>query len=334
MGVAGGGVDLGRRCARRDDRLLDPPAAALAIGERCRARRIPLVVGTTGLDAGQRRELEASAADIPVLISPNMSRAVNVLMKLVGEAARVLGASADVEIVERHHRTKKDAPSGTALRLGEMAGRGLSASRLIAGVPGPVGVRQPGEIGIHALRVADCPGEHQVVFSLMGETLELSHRALNRDGFAGGAGGRTIPRRQDAGTVHHGGCPGLTSGEGIRSGGVVMAGCERGYICAGAAVVEVEEIHDSGLYLRFVLGEVRFDQLDRLPERHIRCDPTLSQFIVAEGFDPVVAEGPFAKAGLDPRFVADEEQRVTRGFAKLQDLSTSDVLIWDYPIRD
>ena len=112
-----------------------------------------------------------------------------------------------------------------------------------------------------------------------------------------------------------------------------MAGCERGYICAVCGQ-EVEEIRDSGLYLRFVLGEVRFDQLDRMPERHIRCDLTLAQFIVAEGFEPVMAEGPFAKAGLDPRFVADEERRVTRGFARLQDLSTSEVPIWDYPIRD
>ena len=106
-----------------------------------------------------------------------MSRAVNLLMKLVGEAARVLGSSADIEIIERHHRTKKDAPSGTAVRLGEMAGRGLAAGRLVPGLPGQAGVRQPGEIGIHALRVADCPGEHTVVFALMGETLELSHRA-------------------------------------------------------------------------------------------------------------------------------------------------------------
>ena len=163
------------------------PAAAAAVGTWCREHRVPLIVGTTGLEEGQRRDLEAASADTAVLISPNTSRAVNLLMKLVGEAARVLGPAADIEIVERHHRTKKDAPSGTALRLGEMAGRGLAAGRLIPGLPGQAGVRRPGEIGIHALRVADCPGEHLVVFSLMGETLELGHRALNRDGFARGA---------------------------------------------------------------------------------------------------------------------------------------------------
>jgi 4-hydroxy-tetrahydrodipicolinate reductase len=163
------------------------PAAALAIAGWCRTRRVPLVVGTTGFNPEQGRALEDAAREIAILISPNMSRAVNLLMKLVGEAARVLGSAADVEIIERHHRTKKDAPSGTALRLGEVAGRGLAASRLIPGLPEQAGVRQPGEIGIHALRVADCPGEHLVVFSLMGETLELGHRALNRDGFARGA---------------------------------------------------------------------------------------------------------------------------------------------------
>jgi 4-hydroxy-tetrahydrodipicolinate reductase len=162
-------------------------AAALAVGAWCRGRGVPLVVGTTGFEDSQRAELERASDEIPLLIAPNMSRAVNLLMKLVGEAARVLGRSADIEVIERHHRTKKDAPSGTAIRLGEVAGRGLAASRLIPGLPGQAGVRQPGEIGIHALRVADCPGEHLVVFSLMGETIELGHRALNRDGFARGA---------------------------------------------------------------------------------------------------------------------------------------------------
>jgi 4-hydroxy-tetrahydrodipicolinate reductase len=164
------------------------PGAAMAIARWCRQRRVPLVVGTTGFDSDQRRELDDAAREIAILVSPNMSRAVNLLMKLVGEASRVLGPGADIEIVERHHRTKKDAPSGTALRLGEVAERGRAASRLIPAGPGPAGgVRQPGEIGIHALRVADCPGEHLVVFSMMGETLELGHRALNRDGFARGA---------------------------------------------------------------------------------------------------------------------------------------------------
>ena len=110
-----------------------------------------------------------------------MSRAVNLLMRLVREAARALGEQADIAIIERHHRTKKDAPSGTALRLAEFARQGLSSSAS-ARSPGST----PAEISMHSLRVADSPGEHTVVFAVPGETIELSHRALNRDGFARG----------------------------------------------------------------------------------------------------------------------------------------------------
>ena len=112
-----------------------------------------------------------------LLVSPNTSRAVNLLMRLVGEAARALGDSADIEIVERHHRLKKDAPSGTALRLAEVAGRGHRVGPLAHGRHGLIGERPRGEIGVHALRTGDNPGEHTVVFGLMGECLELSHRA-------------------------------------------------------------------------------------------------------------------------------------------------------------
>jgi hypothetical protein len=111
-----------------------------------------------------------------------------------------------------------------------------------------------------------------------------------------------------------------------------MAACERGYLCAVCGE-EVEAIHQSDLYLRYVLGEVKAEQLGRLPERHIRCDPALAQFIIAEGFDPVVvADGPFAKATLDPRFVAEEERRVTGGYLRLRELTTQEVSIWDYPL--
>jgi 4-hydroxy-tetrahydrodipicolinate reductase len=155
------------------------PQASLSVAQVCRERSIPLVVGTTGFDAEQRRVLESSATEIPILISPNMSRAVNLLMRLTAEAARSLGGTADIAIVERHHHTKKDAPSGTALRLADFARDGLRSSSSTGG--------RGGEIDIHALRLADSPGEHTVIFGLMGETLELSHRALNRDGFARGA---------------------------------------------------------------------------------------------------------------------------------------------------
>jgi 4-hydroxy-tetrahydrodipicolinate reductase len=190
VGVEALGVALDESVAPKAtiDVMIDfsAPAASLALSATCQERAIPLVVGTTGFDPAERQDLESTAARIPILISPNMSRAVNLLMKLVGEAARVLGRTSDIEIIERHHRTKKDAPSGTALRLAEIAGRGV-AGRLIAAHPGKTDVRAHGEVGIHALRIADSPGEHTVVFGLPGETLELSHRALNRDGFARGA---------------------------------------------------------------------------------------------------------------------------------------------------
>jgi hypothetical protein len=111
-----------------------------------------------------------------------------------------------------------------------------------------------------------------------------------------------------------------------------MAACERGYLCAVCGR-DVDAIHESDLYLRYVLGEVKAEQLDRAPERHIRCNPAMAQFIVADDFAPVlIAEGPFAKAGLDPGFVADEERRVTGGYRRLRELSERGGSIWDYPI--
>ena len=124
-----------------------------------------------------------------MLVSPNLSRAVNLLMKLAGEAAQALGPAADIEIVERHHHFKKDAPSGTALRIAEIIGQAIGSGpeHYKHGREGISGERPRGEIGLHALRTGDNPGEHTIVFGLMGECLELSHRALNRDGFALGA---------------------------------------------------------------------------------------------------------------------------------------------------
>jgi 4-hydroxy-tetrahydrodipicolinate reductase len=189
VGLGTLGVPLSSTLERPVDVMIDfsHPAGTLALARVCRAKRIPLVVGTTGLESEQWKELDAAAAEIAVLVSPNMSRAVNLLMRLVGAAARALGAAADIEIIERHHHFKKDAPSGTALRLAEIAGRAIGSDRFVHGRRGQVGERPKGEIGLHALRTGDNPGEHTVVFGLMGECLELSHRALNRDGFALGA---------------------------------------------------------------------------------------------------------------------------------------------------
>ena len=162
------------------------PRATLDVAEACARAGVPLVVGTTGFDPSGRAELARLAAPIPLLVSPNTSLAVNLLMKLVDAAARGL-PGADIEVVERHHRFKKDAPSGTALRLAEVAAAAIGSDRLVHGRSGLTGERPVGEIGIHALRTGDNPGEHTVVFGLMGECLELTHRALNRDGFARGA---------------------------------------------------------------------------------------------------------------------------------------------------
>lgn len=183
------GVALSESLDGPSDVVIDfsTPGASLAIASGCADRGIPLVVGTTGFEPGQRAELDRLAERIPVLVAANFSKAVNLLMHLVGEASRVLGSSADIEVVERHHRFKKDAPSGTALRLAEVAAEAIGTDRFAHGRHGLVGERPAGEIGLHALRTGDNPGEHTVVFGLMGECLELSHRALNRDGFALGA---------------------------------------------------------------------------------------------------------------------------------------------------
>ena len=110
-----------------------------------------------------------------------------------------------------------------------------------------------------------------------------------------------------------------------------MAGCERGYLCTVCGA-DVEEITDSVLYLRYVLGEVAWDDLDRSPESHIRCDPILAQFIVAEDFEPVNANGVFSKAALDPDFVRAEESRVTSGFLRLRAVAGTNLAIAEYPL--
>jgi 4-hydroxy-tetrahydrodipicolinate reductase len=189
-GVGPLGVPL---ASRLDDRPVEVmidfsgPAGTLALLPACVERRLPLVVGTTGFEPEQRGRVDEAARTIPLLIAPNLSRAVNLLMRLAGEAARALGDRADIEIVERHHHFKQDAPSGTALRLAEIVGEAIGSDRFVHGRHGAVGERLRGEIGLHAVRAGDNPGEHTVIFGLMGECLELSHRALNRDGFARGA---------------------------------------------------------------------------------------------------------------------------------------------------
>jgi 4-hydroxy-tetrahydrodipicolinate reductase len=148
------------------------------------------VIGTTGFAAAQREEIERLAREIPILLSPNMSVAVNVAFRVLGEMARLLGEDYDVEITEIHHRFKKDAPSGTAAHLAEIVAHSMGRDLTKVGVYGRHGLpgaRTQQEIGIHSIRSGDSVGEHTVCFGSLGERLELTHRALNRDTYVRGA---------------------------------------------------------------------------------------------------------------------------------------------------
>jgi 4-hydroxy-tetrahydrodipicolinate reductase len=151
----------------------------------------PVVIGTTGLNADEKSMVANAAKQIPIVLAPNMSLGVNLLCALVKEAAAALkGKGYDIGIIERHHRHKKDAPSGTALGLGEAAaaGCGWDLSKVaVHGRAGLVGERPAEQIGFHAVRGGDFVGDHTVVFAADGECIELNHRATSRDTFALGA---------------------------------------------------------------------------------------------------------------------------------------------------
>jgi 4-hydroxy-tetrahydrodipicolinate reductase len=174
----------------RVDVMIDftTPEGTMNALRTCVPRRLPLVVATTGHTAAQKREIEEAAHDTPLLMAPNMSLAVNVLFELVEKAGKLLaGKDFDVEIVEKHHRFKKDAPSGTALHLARLVQAAMGQAQVRHGREGLVGERPAGEIGVHALRVGDNVGEHTVHFSTLGETLEITHRGHSRDSYARGA---------------------------------------------------------------------------------------------------------------------------------------------------
>ncbi|MFO0797879.1 MAG: 4-hydroxy-tetrahydrodipicolinate reductase [Gemmataceae bacterium] len=173
----------------RPDCVIDfsAPAGTMAVLPVCVARRIPLVVSTTGHTDAQKAEIEAAAHDTAVLFAPNMSLVVNLLFKLVRLTAEALnGKGFDAEIIERHHRFKKDSPSGTAMHFAEVI-REVQGGRFVHGREGLVGERQADEIGVHAVRAGDNVGEHTIVFSTLGETLELVHKGHSRDSYARGA---------------------------------------------------------------------------------------------------------------------------------------------------
>jgi len=154
------------------------------------AQRKALVIGTTGHPADEKRKLAALAAQIPTVWAGNFSVGVNLLFALTRRATRILGADYDTEVVEMHHRFKKDAPSGTAARLLEiiLEERKLAAADALRhGRSGITGERSPNEVGVHALRGGDVVGDHTVIYAALGERVELTHKASDRQIFARGA---------------------------------------------------------------------------------------------------------------------------------------------------
>ncbi len=190
-----GGTDMGddpAPLANAANVLIDfsAPAALAANLDAARAAGKPLLVGTTGLEAAHHALIDSAAAAIPVLQTGNTSLGVNLIAALVEDAAARLGPDWDIEIVEMHHRHKVDAPSGTALLLGEAAARGRGidlATHSERGRDGITGARVPGAIGFAALRGGSVPGDHRVIFAAEGETVEIAHRAETRAIFARGA---------------------------------------------------------------------------------------------------------------------------------------------------
>jgi 4-hydroxy-tetrahydrodipicolinate reductase len=166
------------------------PEGTLIHAARCASAGVALVAGTTGLSPAQKADLAACARTVPIVFAPNMSVGVNVMAKLVAFATSRLGPAYDVEIVEMHHKHKVDAPSGTALLLGEAAAgaRGSSLADVATWArEGTTGPRKPGSIGMLALRGGDVVGEHTVIYAGEGERIEITHRATSRMNFAGGA---------------------------------------------------------------------------------------------------------------------------------------------------
>jgi 4-hydroxy-tetrahydrodipicolinate reductase len=166
------------------------PDAAIAAVTHCLEFKKPMVIATTGFDANQDEFIRQSASKIPIAWAPSMSTAVNLLMKLTeiaGQSLKNFPSGVDVEIIERHHRFKEDAPSGTALRFGRIVADAMGQSSHIHGRFGRPGQRPRNEIGYHALRTGDNPGEHTIVFGMLGETIELTVKASNRDCYAQGA---------------------------------------------------------------------------------------------------------------------------------------------------
>jgi len=166
------------------------PGPTLANLEICRSAGRRMVIGTTGFSEAQKAKIAAAANDIGVVFAPNMSVGVNLCLKLLDMAARVLGDEVDVEVIEAHHRHKVDAPSGTALRMGEVVAAALGrdlGSCAVYGREGHTGERDRRTIGFETIRAGDIVGDHTVLFAGTGERVEITHKASSRMTFANGA---------------------------------------------------------------------------------------------------------------------------------------------------
>ena len=166
------------------------PDATLEHLQHCRRADTRMVIGTTGLGDAGKNALEIASREIPIVFAPNMSIGVNLCLKLVDMAARVLGDSVDIEIIEAHHRHKIDAPSGTALRMGEVIASALGRDLgqcAVYGREGQTGARDRRTIGFETIRAGDIVGEHTVMFADIGERIEITHKASSRSTFAAGA---------------------------------------------------------------------------------------------------------------------------------------------------
>ncbi len=166
------------------------PEATLAHIEACRQRQVAMVIGTTGFDTVGKAAIAEAARAIPIVFAPNMSVGVNLVFKLLDMASRVLNEGYDIEIIEAHHRHKVDAPSGTALRMGEVIAQALGRDLkecAVYGREGVTGERQPSTIGFATVRGGDIVGDHTALFAGVGERVEISHKAGSRMTFALGA---------------------------------------------------------------------------------------------------------------------------------------------------
>ncbi len=183
--------DLGQALEQGAQVVIDFTSAEASVehARLCSVRGVPMVIGSTGFTLEAREEVAAFARSVPVVLAPNTSVGVNVVIQVAAELARVLGEGFDVEVLETHHRMKKDAPSGTALRLAEVLAQALgrTSEDLVYSRRGWSGARSQREIGVQALRGGDVVGEHTVFFLGEGERIELTHRATSRDQFGKGA---------------------------------------------------------------------------------------------------------------------------------------------------